>query len=456
VADEWQPVSPFQLPTPGLPPSLLGWALLCALLAATLVAAFFAVRSWRKPAGSGAGGVDPAQLAVAAAGLVAPLVAARFLWLAILAVIALGAWLRPRLWSLRPAVAWCIAAVSLALVPGFVGAGDWPMISQAVSWRSYRLPYPPAKWYAHTVWFLDDAELEGHVFNDYFMGGFLGYWLAPELRAFVNGTLNVSSETLDAGRAIREHRGAATGESFLELLDRQGIDVFVGIHLPEVGNPTRPWSYTTAHLEGAPGWTLVFRNLRSAVYLRADADNSANLERVSAYYQRADVPFDPARGFDAWQVVRQSRTWALIHGLLPIDIDQAEAAARGANLGLREHGRDRLASVYAALGVYEQAVRTDRLLLGSNPDARLARRRLVWSLLRLGRFEEAAAEADALEALAGDDGLAREIASTARAAAAGDPEASTRIALLPLFTRGEAAATLIGFVSPPIRLPRQP
>jgi hypothetical protein len=330
------------------------------------------------------------------------------------------------------------------------------MISQALAWWSYGLPYLPAKWYAHAVWFLDDTGVEGHVFADYFMGGFLGYWVAPELRAAVNGTLNVSSETLDAARALRERRGAAPGESFLDLLDRQRIDVFVGIRMPEAGSPNRPWDYTTAHLEGEIGWIPVFRNLRSAVYLRADERNAANLERVVAYYEKVGVPFDPARGFDAWQVVRHNRTWALTHGLLPVDVDRIENAARGSDLELREIGRDRLASLYAALGVYEQTVRIDRLLLDSNPDAGLARRRLVWSLLRLGRIEEAAAEADALEAAGGDVGLVREITATARAAAAGDPDASTRIALLPLFTRDEAETTLIGFVPPPVRLLRRP
>jgi hypothetical protein len=451
VADEWLPVSPFQLPVSDLPPSLLAWGLLWTLWLAFLVAAGFAARSWRREA-STATGADPAQLATAAVGLVAPLVAVRFLWLCILPLLALASWVRPRLSPPRPAARWGLAAATLALVPGFLRAGDWPMISQAISAQSYGQPYPAAKWYAHAVWFLDDAGLEGNAFVDYFMGGFLGYWLAPELRVLMNGTLNVSSETLDAGRAIRQQRGATPEESFLELLDRLGIDVFVGIRLPEIGTPNRPWDYTTAHLEGAEGWMLVFRNLRSAVYLRTNERNAANLERVAAYYEKAGVSFE--QGFDTWRVVREDRDWAQRNGLVPFDIDWVWEMARSAQLETREHGRNRLASLFAALGVYREAVRIDRLILAANPDARMARRRLVWSLLRMGRIEEAAAEAAVLEETDDDGWLAREIAAAARAAAAGEVDASRRVALLPLFTREEASRVLAGFVAPAPRPPR--
>ena len=84
-----------------------------------------------------------------------------------------------------------------------------------------------------------------------------------------------------------------------------------------------------------------------------------------------------------------------------------------------------------------------------------ARRRLVWSLLRLGRFDEAAAEAGPLEAAAEKSWLAGEIAKTARAAAAGEPDLPQRIATLPLFTRSESAGLLTGFPPPAARPPRR-
>ena len=100
----------------------------------------------------------------------------------------------------------------------------------------------------------------------------------------MNGSLNVTPEAIEAQRAIRERRGARPGESFEALLDRFGVDLFVGIRLPIAGDPNRPWYYTTAHLEQTPGWLCVFRNLDSAVYLRTNERNRANLERVAAWY----------------------------------------------------------------------------------------------------------------------------------------------------------------------------
>ena len=51
------------------------------------------------------------------------------------------------------------------------------------SWSRYARPYPASKYHANAVWVLKDAGLEGNLFNEYYMGGFLGFWLAPELRA---------------------------------------------------------------------------------------------------------------------------------------------------------------------------------------------------------------------------------------------------------------------------------
>ena len=166
-------------------------------------------------------------------------------------------------------------SLAVLLAPAFFRLGDWPMVSAAMplSRAGYAEPYSAGKYYAHAIWFLQDAGLEGRVFTDYPIGGFVGFFGAPRLRAFVNGSLNVRRDAMDANRSLRERRGARPGETFPELLDRMQIDLFVGTRLPEWGRGRRPWFYTTAHLEGVPGWIPVFRNADSAVYLRADARN---------------------------------------------------------------------------------------------------------------------------------------------------------------------------------------
>lgn len=451
VADEWLAVDPFRLPVSHLPPSPLSWGLVWGLLAGTPVAAFLAARGWRRGADDAAAGTDPALVALAAVSLVALLSAVRFLWLGIFPLLLVARSVR----SARSGVArWAVTGATVLLVPAFVLLGPWPMLSRAIprSWAGYAQPYSAARYYGHAVWLLEDAGLEGNLFNDYFMGGFLGFWLAPEVRAFANGTLNLEAEAMEANRPIRERRGVRPGEDFPELLDRLRVDLFLGIRLPEVGHPTRPWFSTTGHLERTAGWIPVFRNLRSALYLRDDPRNQANLERVAAYYAREGVPFDPERGFDAERVVREAPDWAVDHGLVPFDIQQLVSASHDVDPMRRRWAQDRLASLYAALGLYERAIRLDRRLLKGAPDALAARRRLVWSLLRLGRSSEALAESEALSEAPAFDGLSHAIADAAQDVASGrEADAAGRVARLPVFTRAEAARLLDGFVPPPVR-----
>jgi hypothetical protein len=454
VADEWARLDLFRLPLQSLPPSPLAWGIAWALLALVLGVAARAVARWRRGDGGEADDADPALVAVAGASLVALLSAVRFLWLGIfpllLAARAARAGFGARAGGGR-AAAGAIAAAGALLVVGFLRLGDWRMISWGIpsAGPGWAQPYPAGKYHAHAVWFLADAELEGNLFNDYFLGGFLGYWLAPELRAFVNGSLNVEVDALKAYGALRDRRGLP-GADFLELLDRYRVDLFVGVRLPQLPEPGRPWIYSTGHLEGAPGWVPVFRDLRSAVYLRTNARHPENLERVADYYARAGVPFDPQQGFDPARAIREAPAWAVAHGLVPVDFSALEATSHSPDPSRRRGALDRLASLYAALGLYEQAVRIDRRLLRSSPTALAPRRRLVWSLLRLRRGAEALEAAEALARAPAQDTLCRAIASAARRyATLGDADEAARLAArLPVLTAAEADGLLAGVAAP--------
>lgn len=455
VGDEWLPVSPFRLPVAGLPPSPLAWGLFVALLVASVSATAWAARGWRGRADA-AGGVDPALMALAGIGLAASLVAVRFLWLGIFALLLLAqafrAWhsrAEPRsAWSAWSA--WAPPVATCLVVLGFVQAGAWPMISRGLqpSLESYAQPYAAGKYPGHAVWMLRDSGVDGNLFNDYPLGGFLGFWLAPGVRTFLNGSLNVRPDTLDAGRALRERRGMKPGETFLELLDRLEIDLFLGTRLPETGPTHRPWDYTTAHLEGAPGWLPIFRNLNSAVYLRADERNARNLERVAAWYDAIGVRFDRDSGFDVEYAFRKETDWARTQAIAPVGIRSLVAATGQPQAGPRNAALDRLVSIEAALGLYERAVSHDRRLLRAEPEAVRSRRRLAWSLLRLGRFAEALEAAGPLAEQPVADLVSHEILATARDAGAApdDPALAARIARLPVFTRAEAAALSAGFL----------
>jgi hypothetical protein len=455
VADEWAPLGLFELPVPNLPPSPLAWAVVWGLLLATPWAVWLAARGRRRAPSASArtAGVDPALVGVAVASLLALLSAVRLLWLGIFPLLVVGQSARA-LGGLRPrrAFAWAAAIAALLLVPGFARLGDWPMISNGIRPAAYTQPYPAVKYHAHAVWFLRDAALEGNLFNDYASGNFLGYWLAPRMRVFLNGSLNVPKEVIEASHAI-QRRGWESEQGFFDLLDRYRVDVFFGTGRPVVPLPNRPEIHTTTHLERTPGWIPVFRNLRSAVYLRADARNRPNLARVAAYYARERVPFDPERGFDPERVLGEAPGWAVEHGLVPVHYAELEAAAGSLAPSLRPPARAQLAAIYAALGLYEHAEAIDRGLLRAQPDSVPAARRLVWSLLHQRRVAESLAAAEQLAELAPPgDALSRLLVDAAsRHAALPDAEAAALVAVLPVFTRPQGWQLLAGFLEPEAR-----
>jgi hypothetical protein len=449
VADEWSRVDLLALPPTDLPPSLLSWLILWALVAATAAAIAYAARSWRAAtdASEASSSVDPALVAISVVALVLPLIAVRFLWLGIfplLLVCHVGRRLLQSRAQTASGLRWAAAAAMLLLVPAFLQLGPWPMISPALprSWAGYRQPYHAGKYHAHLVWMLEEAGLKGTAFTDYHIAGFTGYHLAPDVRTLINGTLNVSHDVIAANLPLRLRRGEREGESFTELLDRHEVDLFVGIRVPRLANSARPWFHTTAHLERTAGWLPVFRNLTGAVYVRDNERNRENLERVVSFYAEQSIPFDPAVGFDLERIVREKRSWAIYHGLVPMHFDQVARAAFGSDPRLRTRARDQLATVYATLGLYERAIELDEMELAADPERTRSRRRLAWCLLRLGRVSEALEISRPLQDAPPGDILSHLVAETARRVSemTDAEEQRSLVAMLPLYTRAEAAA----------------
>jgi hypothetical protein len=460
VADEWAPVALLQLPLPNLPPTPLSWIMAWGLVIATPFAAWLLLQALRTPPlERKAARPDPALIALAGAALIGMLSAVRLLWLAIFPLLLVGAALRQRAVDRgeagpRPIAALAAALVSLALVPGFLYHGDWPMISKGIHRAWYARAYSATKFHAHAVWFMKDAGLEGRLFNDYSTGNFLGYWVTPQLRVFINGSLNVPLEVMNASRSLMGRTGSGDGQTFLELLDEQGIDVFFGVGTPWLSLPGRPTKSTTTHLEHASGWTPVFRNMRSAVYIRDSERNRANFERVARYYAAAGVPFDPERGFDPASVARQAPGWSIEHGLIPMGIQHASAALRSGDPEVRRQAQNYLAAVYAVAGLYERAVEIDRQLLRKDPEALRAGRRLVWSLLHLRRFDEALAASHPLARNAAPgDALSRALVRAARLAeSSSDEDIASLISMLPVLERPEGHRVYAGYREPSARL----
>ncbi|MEE3329063.1 MAG: hypothetical protein VX252_17115 [Myxococcota bacterium] len=446
VADEWTRFNPFGLPPARVPPSPLVWALLWLFIVITPVLALLAVRkpeapspfSWNRE------NVDPALIGIALLFLIGALSAVRFTWLGFFPLLVLLTYIgqafraHPARQSSRE---WVAAAGSVLLLPLFLAQGPWPMMSGMLptSTAAYALPYPTAKYHGGAIFFLADSDVEGKLFADYYLSGFSGYWLSPRVQSFVNGTLNVSPDIINANRPIRERRGERDGESFTELLDRHEIDLFLGTRLPRTPPSGRPWYSTTGHLNNTEGWIEIYRNLAGALYLRDLPRNQESLAQIANYYQERGVPFDPDVGFEALRVIAENPQWAIFHGLIPSYFDQAVRASTGLEPTRRNAGMEVMARYYTALGEHAAAIRLDTRLarLLKEPDP--ARRRQVYNLLHAGQWDEATAAAEEILADPSAGALSTHLAERALEIASGQrPE--FEIHGLAVFTPSEAAA----------------
>ncbi|MCA9505998.1 MAG: hypothetical protein H6748_11765 [Spirochaetaceae bacterium] len=452
VGDEWVPLDPFRWPD-GLHPSPFVWVAMWLLFLAWAVVAVRAVMARRR--GATAPTDSLVELALGAVAFALAVSAVRFTWLALLPLIPIARAFA-RLEIAGRARAALVAMLAVPIVMGFLAYGDWRAISgfRQLPLRTYVDPYPAAKYHAHAVWLMRDAGLEGRLFNDYSLGGFLGYWLAPEVKTFVNGSLNVSIEAMDANRPLRDRWGAPPGRSFLDTLDAFGVDLFLGVGPPVAPAPGQPARYTAGHLEGASGWTLAFRDMMTSLWVRDGSLGATNLARLQAHYAAQGVPFDPARGFDPLAVVRAAPDWARAHGVVPVDFPALEQrAATSTDPAASALALDRIASVYSLLGAHEKAIEVDRALLEREPRARLARRRLAWNAMHRRDFETVLALAS--EVRSGEARGDVLLAGIGRIAAqAGDDEPdrlAARIATFPLLTPADLPRAMARFRLPAAR-----
>lgn len=296
--DDWPGFRPWRLVDFG---GQMGWfefvvtdALMLVFLVTALSGAW---RFLRRPSRSTLLGVEPVAFGMACASFLAMLIAMRFNWLCVFPLVFCLRSYRSRLeerprWD-APMLAPIGCALVLALFAGFLTTARYARFAvvDPELWRGP--PYTASKYYMPGIQFLGETGVEGHVFNSYNLGSFLGYWLRPRVLAFIDGRNEAYPPAVyhDYERIVLQ-RGASSGESLLELLDQRQVDLFFGNGYP-YGRLSRGSRYhTTEHLDGAPGWILVFRSVDHAIYLRTNERNRENLERISAYYVRENVPFE--------------------------------------------------------------------------------------------------------------------------------------------------------------------
>ncbi len=462
ISDEWIPFHPLDWSGAGFAGNPLTWSVADAAILAFLLTALFGwIRFLREPGRDTIEGTDPAYLGLALASLVAIAVSMRFLWMGAFVLLYLLR-AQDRLVAARPALrsplGWILALVSLLaalaypIAGGFGGIGS--LVPRTVS-AYLDQPYVTGKYYSEGARFLRSTGLRGKLFNNYWLGGFLAYWLAPELRTYVDGRVeHYPPEVLEEVRAVTRRRGTHPGEDHLDLLARRGVDVFYGVGTPPRASGLYAGVYNAANLERAPDWLLVSRSIDHAIYLRRGARNLENLERVADYYEREGVPFSRERGLDPAELIRARPDWAAAHRMVPIDYPSLLAALESPDPDERFEALSRLGPTYALLGAYEPGLALERQASELRPKAGAPLRRQVYDLLRLDRSSEALSAARRLERLDPQVQRARETARLAhryrRATLSAAPDRFTLLDHFPLLSPGEEADLVAGYASPQV------
>ena len=401
LLDDFLRFDPLAPPLRNLALTPLAWLATDAVLVAlaAVVALGFA-RLARERTAATLRELDAVHLGLAAASVVAMLVAARFLWLVAFPLLYLLRWqrrLEERRPGLRRLAAWAAALLCAAIALAFprVIRLDAFFVEVASERDGYwKSPWLDERYCGAGMRFLHDAGLRGNLFHPFNLGGFLGYWLAPQLRTFIDGRLDhVPSEVLHDYLQIRRasHRGVP--EAMRELLKKWEVDVFVGLNFSPERYADASW---VAQLRRFPAWIPIFASEHCGVYLRRVAGSEANLLRVRAYYAERRLSFDPARGIDASELIRRRPAWSRRQGLLPADFEALEAARRDPAEPERAAALDRLGDLFWRIGAFGDGALVDRELLALRPEHREARRRLADDLLLLGRPAEALEVAEVL------------------------------------------------------------
>ena len=302
IADEWTPFFPFHpyFPYNTISLHLLPWLVTDLVLLATLAATVAGYRRYRRD--GSLTDLDPPLFLLAGASAGAIFISVRFLWLGIFPLLFVLPRLRPR-FDLALALG---AAALLALYPRF---GSWNRLMPSFSARAYlTTPYNKVRFYDAGMRFLRDTAASGNLYNPYGIGGYLGYWLSPRLRTYIDGrTEHYPAQVLDEYTRITFFAPMENGESPLAVLDRRRVDFFFALGGPGAQPGGKP---TLAYLYGAPGWLLVFRSADCGIYLRTAERNRDNLARIAAYYAKRGIPFDDKRGFDARAAIAARPDWA--------------------------------------------------------------------------------------------------------------------------------------------------
>jgi hypothetical protein len=251
-----------------------------------------------------------AQLVVVVFVATLPFVSQRFTWTSFVSVIfvarglpvearRLGFHFRPaRVRVACMALSLCLAAATFTLSLDAARIRHW--LSPDGNFRGEMFP-------SGAMTFLEQASLQGNLFNANKWGGYILFRTHQRYPVFVDGRwVTIGEQVVRDAHAI-SHRLP----SFDGLIEQYRIEILL-VH--------RGWM--SDELLSSELWWPVFENINSGVYLRRGPSLDANLDRCADYYRARGVPFDRRNGFDEQQARAANPSWALGMGVRRLHLDQ--------------------------------------------------------------------------------------------------------------------------------------
>lgn len=389
LQDDFLPWNPFWPAVDNRALTPLCWAIADALLLATAwTSARALLRVARERSAEAVRDLDAVYLGLAAASFVAMLVTVRFHWMALFPLVyVLRAARRAGAADPREAriTAWVAATASVGLALLFPGGIHIDSYAQEVAAEpdGYRSPYLDQRYCGAGTRFLEDAGIQGRLFHPFNLGGFLGYWLAPDLRTFIDGRMDhYPSEVLTDYMRIRRASQVGAGRVLWKTLDKWDVDVFFGTSFPESRYSDRFW---VSYIRRLPGWIPIWASQTHSIYLRRNSRNARNLTLAKAWFMQRMIPFSLEKGLDVGAAIERRPAWAVKQGVVPPDYAHWLEESRDPDPLRRRIALAELGRVYWQVGAFEKQVAADQQVVALDPGAVEARRRLADGLLHLKR-----------------------------------------------------------------------
>jgi hypothetical protein len=236
-------------------------------------------------------GLPVARLAWLAACLLLAFKARRFFWLSWFPAIEVLAWLSlaagnsARLW-LRCARCGVALGLALGALLALHGSNYVRLQRENLLRGAYAAPLDERLFPVEATRRLASSGLSGNLYHPYEWGGYLGYWLWPACRVFIDGRTVMFADVIP--ERWRAERDSAFAQ---EVFAARDVVAIVMKRLVERDGQWVAWRPPEADSR----WVRAYGDQTAELWIRADQD--AALERLASDYAARGIPFDTSEGF---------------------------------------------------------------------------------------------------------------------------------------------------------------